>query len=73
MGKHIGRWSYWLGIACLVIALGWRAVGALGLLVPPSTAPGRMISYWSFYHGSLLFLATSIASTCYAWLDTQKP
>jgi hypothetical protein len=72
MEKHIGRWSYWLGIACLVIALGWRGVNALGLLVPPSAAPARTISYWSFYHGSFLFLAASIASTCYVWLNEQK-
>jgi hypothetical protein len=73
MEKHIGRWTYWVGIACLVVALGWRAVNALGLVAPPTTAPGRAISYWSFYHGSFLFLATSIASACYVWLSEQKP
>jgi hypothetical protein len=73
MEKLIGRWSYWLGIACVVIALGWRAVNAVGLLLPPTVAPGRAISYWSFYHGSVLLLAASIASTCCAWLNSQKP
>ena len=73
MEKHIGRWSYWLGIACLAIGVVWRAVNALGVLAPPTAAPGRPISYWSFYHGSILFLVTSIATTCYVWLDTEKP
>ena len=72
MEKQIARWSYWLGIVCLIIALGWRVVAGLGLLVSPTAAPGRTISYWSFYHGSFLFLAASIASTCYVWLIERR-
>lgn len=72
MEKHIARWSYWLGMLCLVIALGWRIINAVGLLVPPSTAPARTVSYWSFYHGSFLFLAASIASTCFVWLSERR-
>jgi hypothetical protein len=73
MEKQIGRWSYWLGIACLLIGAVLRAASAFGLLTVPTTAPGRAISYWSFYHGSALLFITSIASMCYSWLANQKP
>jgi hypothetical protein len=74
MEKQIARVSYWLGIACLVVAIGWRAGNAAGLWLPPTpaVAPGRTVSYWSFYHGTMLFFATSVATTCYGWLNSQK-
>ena len=73
MEKLIGRWSYWLGIACLVIAVIWRAVNALGLMLPLAVTPGHTIWYLSFFHASILFFAATIATACYAWLNSQKP
>jgi hypothetical protein len=72
MEKRIGIWSYWLGIACLVITFGWKAGNALELWrsLPPSPAD---ISYWSFYNGSIVFFLMSIASSCQAKSNSRKP
>ena len=72
MEKLIARWSYWLGIACLVIAVTWRAVNAFGLILPLTVVPGHTIWYLSFFRGSILFFAATIASACLAWLNSQK-
>jgi len=34
MEKYILQWSYWLGVACLVIALVWRVLNAAGSFLP---------------------------------------
>jgi len=73
MQKMIAHWTYWLGIACLVIALVWRAVNALGFWLPLTVTPGHTIWYLSFFHASFLFLGTTVATACYAWLNSQKP
>jgi hypothetical protein len=69
MEKTIARWSYWLGISCVIIAIAWKGGNAFGLwrALPPTPAE---ISYWSFYNASLLFFATSIASACRVWLKS---
>jgi hypothetical protein len=70
--KLIARWSYWLGIACLIIAVVWRVLNAFGLLLPISFIPGHSIWYLSFFNGSILFFVTTIATACYAWLGAQR-
>lgn len=72
MEKLIARWSYWLGIACLIIAVVWRIFNAFGLLQPLTVTPGRTVWYLSFLHGSVLFFATTVATACYAWLNERR-
>jgi heme/copper-type cytochrome/quinol oxidase subunit 1 len=69
MEKTIARWSYWLGVTCVVVATAWKAGNAFALwrALPPTPAD---ISYWSFYNASLMFFATSIASACRVWLKS---
>jgi len=69
MEKAIARWSYWLGIACVIIVIAWKGGNALGLwrALPPTPAD---ISYWSFFNAGLLFFATSVASACRVWLKS---
>jgi hypothetical protein len=73
MEKSIARLSFWLGIGCLVIAVIWRAMNALGMLLPVTVTPGHTVWYLSFFHGSILFFVATIAASCYAWLNSQKP
>ena len=73
MERNIVHWSYWLGIACLVIALLWRAFNALGIWLPATITPGNTVYYMSFYKASLLFFVAAIASANYALLKSQKP
>ena len=69
MEKTIARWSYWLGITCVIVTIAWKGGNVFGLwrALPPSPAE---ISYWSFYNASLIFFATSIASACRVWLKS---
>jgi hypothetical protein len=73
MEKHIVHWSYWLGIACLVIALLWRAFSALGMWLPATITPGNTVYYMSFYKASLLFFVAAIASANYAAFNSRMP
>ena len=73
MKKLIARLSYWLGIACLVIAVIWRALNAFGFWLPLNVTPGHTIWYLSFFHASILFFVTTIATASYAWLKSQTP
>jgi hypothetical protein len=73
MEKHILRWSYWLGIICLVVALTWRGINALGVWLPARNAPQYEIWYMSFFRGSLLFFVASIATANYIWINSRKP
>lgn len=69
MEKHILRWSYWLGVACFVIALGWRGLSLFGFGVFGL----KILGFTTFYKAGLLFLLTAIATANYAWFKTQKP
>lgn len=60
MEKHVARWTYWLGIACGLIALIIRGFQAIGLYLD---IPGVNLGYMSFYKASFLLLAVAIATT----------
>lgn len=72
MERNIAHWTYWLGIASLVVALLWRAFNALGLWLPMHIREGETVYYMSFYKASLLFFVAAIASSCYAGFNSQK-
>lgn len=67
MEKQILHWSYWLGLACLIIAFVWRVVNVFGVALGKSIAP------MMFYKGSLLLLVAAIASASYAGFKSQRP
>ena len=65
MEKKIAQYSYWLGVACVVVALVWRAVNSMGYF-PNANVPGVGIYYMSFYKGGLIFLLVCIATRAYS-------
>jgi hypothetical protein len=67
MERQILQWSYWLGLACLIIAFVWRVVNEFGLALGKSIFPS------TFYKGSLLLLVAAIASASYAGFKSQRP
>lgn len=71
MPKHIAKWSYWLGIACLAAAIILRIANAVGIPSSPSLAEGRSFGYLTFYRGGLLFFAATLASAAYDWLGNR--
>lgn len=70
MEKQLVRWTFLLGMLCMVIAIVWRGLNALGAgfygtqPVPPLL--GQSIWYMSFYKAALLFFIASIAAGGYA-------
>ena len=66
--KHLVQGSYWLGIACSVVALVWR--GLEFLKVTPEEF--GTLRYTTFYKGGVLFLLISIAAAGNTWLKNQK-
>jgi len=65
MEKKIMQYSYWLGVACVVVALVWRAANFAGYYLA-SVVPGVGLNYMSFFKGALLLLLVSIASGMYS-------
>jgi hypothetical protein len=69
--KHIVKWSYWLGLACAVIAFVMRGLNAFGVFVPDFLSRGN-IGAMSFYKAALLFLAVAIGAASTMWSSAQK-
>jgi hypothetical protein len=66
MEKQIIRWSYLLGLACVIVALVWRAAGGLGWIATGLNMPGALMNYMTFYKAALLFLVVAIATGTYS-------
>jgi len=61
MEKHLAKWTYWLGIACALIAIALRGLNAIGVFF--DFPPGSDIGSMSFYKASFLLLAVAIATS----------
>jgi len=72
MEKLIMRWSYWLGVTSVVVAVVSRVLNSMGLSTVLLQTKGDTISFRTFVNGALLFLVTSIATAGYAWFHQQK-
>jgi hypothetical protein len=69
--KHVIKWSYWLGLACVVIAFIMRGLNAVGV-VGPDFLWRENIGAMSFYKAALLFLAVAIATASMMWSQAKK-
>jgi|HubBroStandDraft_1064217.scaffolds.fasta_scaffold65829_1 hypothetical protein len=72
MEKHIMRWSYWLGLASVVIAIVTRVLNIFGLSNMLLQTGGNPISPLTFVNGAMLLLVTSVATAGFAWLKRQN-
>ena len=65
MEKQLSLLGYWLGLICTVLALIFRLLAAVGIILPRMAAPGGTeLSYLGFSHGAVLFFLLAIASWC---------
>lgn len=72
MEKQIARWSYWGGVAGVVIAVVWRILTLFGGLPKSILATEHALSYETVMKGALLLLAITIATGNYHWLERQE-
>jgi hypothetical protein len=67
--KQILRWSYWLGLVCLVVGVIWRLLATVGLM--PMAL--KIVAYTTIYRGGGFLLVVAIASAAHLWAEAQKP
>jgi hypothetical protein len=72
MEKHIMRWSYWLGVICVALAVLTRLLNLVGLPTTLLQTRGDSISFRTFLTGAVLFLLTSIATAGFLWFKRQN-
>lgn len=72
MEKHILRWSYWLGLICVLMAIVTRILNVLGVSTMLVQTRGNPVSFRTFVNGALLFLLTSIATSGFIWFKRQN-
>jgi len=72
MEKNLLQATYWLGLACVVVAVLWRALNAFAGISSDFAVSGKEITYWSFVRGAGLFLLLSIATAGYLWGRSQN-
>lgn len=72
MKKHIIRYSFWMGVLSVLLALLTRALNILGVSLATISTRGTQISYRTFLDGAQLFFLTAIATASYVWFKSQK-
>jgi hypothetical protein len=72
MEKHILRFSYWLGVICVALAVIARILNMAGLSTIFIPTRGNPISFRSFVDGAILFLLAAIASAGALWFKKQN-
>jgi hypothetical protein len=72
MVKYIAVGSYWLGVACALIAVVARLCDAMGIVFVHILTKGNNIDFRSFLDAGLLFLFMAIASANYEWFQSRQ-
>ncbi len=72
MAKHIGRWSYFFGLAGAVVSLVWRVLTLLGIFPKNLTAGAHALTYETVLKGALLLLVLTVATAGYAFTQNQR-
>ncbi len=73
MVKLLIRVSYWLGVACVVLAVLSKALNALGMNYLQFITRGNDVDYHSFVLGALLFFLMAIATSCFDSFNKHNP
>jgi hypothetical protein len=65
MEKNLLQATYWLGLACVAIAILWRGLNAVAGISGDLRVTGEAITYWSFMRGGGALLLVAIATGVY--------
>ena len=67
MEKHILKWSYWLGVISVALALVWRVAAVLA-----GRLEIRGLDYMTAYKAGVLLLLVAVATACYTMVKAPK-
>ena len=73
MVKLLIRVSYWLGVACIVLALLSKALNALGMNFLQFMTRGNDVDYRSYVLGAVLFFLMAIATASFDSFNKNNP
>ena len=72
MEKFIINWSYRLGFLFLILTVLARGLDVVAPTMNLIPTKGDHIGYLAFMHATFLLFGTTIATTCYAWFNSQE-
>jgi len=72
MKKHIIRYSHWLGVLSVLLALLTRVLNIFDRSIARIITNGNPIEYRTFLDSAQLFFLTAIATASYVWFKSQK-
>lgn len=68
MEKHIARWSYFLGVASVIVAVAWRLLTLLQLMPKEFGALPHAFSYKTLQQGAFMLFAITVATAAYVYV-----
>ena len=71
MEKHIARWSYFLGLAGVAIAVVWRLLTFVHLMPKEFGPLPHAISYKTLQQGAFMFFALAVATAAYVYTQRE--
>jgi hypothetical protein len=72
MEKYIGKWSYFGGVAGVVISVVWRLLTLFGVMPKELTQGSHALTYDSILKGALMLLAMTMATAAHAFTQQSK-
>jgi hypothetical protein len=72
MEKHIGKWSYFGGVAGVVVTVVWRLLTMVGAMPKELTQGSHTLTYETLMKGALMLLAITIATCAYVLTQQSK-
>lgn len=64
MEKHVAKWSYFGGVAGVVVTVAWRLLTLVGVMPKDLTQGSHVLTYETLMKGALMLLAI----TSHGWL-----
>ncbi len=72
MEKHVAKWSYFGGVAGVVVAVAWRLLTMVGAMPKELTQGSHALTYQTLMNGALMLLVITIATGAYVLTQQSK-
>ena len=71
MEKQIARWSYFLGVTGVLVAVMWRLLTFIHVMPKAFGKQSHAISYHTVQQGSFMLLALAVATAAYLYTQNE--